>query len=77
LYWFTVEFGICKQNGQLRAFGAGLLSAYGELMHSLSDKPELRPFDPLATSIQKYDDQDFQQIYFVCESFEDMKEKMR
>jgi len=77
LYWFTVEFGLCKQNGELKAFGAGLLSAYGELMHALSSAPEVRPFEPETTALQKYDDQDFQMVYFVCESFEDMKDKMR
>uniref|UniRef100_T1HGU7 phenylalanine 4-monooxygenase n=1 Tax=Rhodnius prolixus TaxID=13249 RepID=T1HGU7_RHOPR len=75
-YWFTVEFGICRQNGKLKAFGAGLLSSYGELEYCLSDKPMLKPFDPPSTAQQKYPITEYQPIYFVAESFEDAKDKM-
>ena len=74
-----MEFGLCKENGEIRAYGAGLLSSFGELLHSLSTKPEIeyRPFNPASASVQAYDDQAYQNIYYVAESFEDAKAKFR
>ncbi|XP_068573296.1 phenylalanine-4-hydroxylase [Cebidichthys violaceus] len=77
VYWFTVEFGLCKQGLEIKAYGAGLLSSFGELQYCLSDKPKILPFDPAKTSLQKYPITEFQPVYFVAESFEDAKEKVR
>ncbi|XP_069760154.1 tryptophan 5-hydroxylase 2-like isoform X2 [Narcine bancroftii] len=76
-YFFTVEFGLCKQEGQLRAYGAGLLSSIGELKHALSDKAIIKPFDPKTTCTQECLITTFQEAYFLSESFEEAKEKMR
>jgi phenylalanine-4-hydroxylase len=46
LYWYTVEFGVVRQQGELRAYGAGLLSSFGELQHAVEEKPDIRKFDP-------------------------------
>ena len=62
IFWFTVEFGICRQGGELKAYGAGLLSSFGELEYCLSDKPELKPFDPEKTALQKYPITEFQPV---------------
>lgn len=75
-FWFTVEFGLCRENGDLKAYGAGLLSSFGELQYALEGTPEIRPFEPSKTALQKYPITEYQPIYYVAESFEDAKEKM-
>lgn len=71
-----MEFGLCRQHGELKAYGAGLLSSFGELEYCLSDKPEVRTFDPEKTGVQKYPITEFQPVYYVTESFESAQMKM-
>uniref|UniRef100_A0A8C9TPI2 tryptophan 5-monooxygenase n=1 Tax=Scleropages formosus TaxID=113540 RepID=A0A8C9TPI2_SCLFO len=76
-YFFTVEFGLCKQEGKLRAYGAGLLSSISELKHALSGSAMIMPFDPQITCKQECIITTFQDVYFVSGSFEEAKVKMR
>ncbi|KAF9347212.1 hypothetical protein BGX26_001287 [Mortierella sp. AD094] len=77
IYWFTVEFGLCRQGDQIRAYGGGLLSSFGELEYCLSDKPEIRPFEPTKVAQQKFPYSEYQPVYFVTESFKDAKMRVR
>ncbi|KAL9984135.1 hypothetical protein ACROYT_G006398 [Oculina patagonica] len=77
LYWFTVEFGLCRQEGNVKAYGAGLLSSFGELQYCLTDEPEKRCFEPEKISVQKYPITKYQPVYFVADSFQSAKEKVR
>ena len=75
VYWFTIEFGVLRENGVLKAYGTGLLSSAGELeeMHDA----ELRPLDLEAASRQEYDPTRFQPVLFCADSFETMYESLR
>jgi phenylalanine-4-hydroxylase len=75
-YWFTVEFGLCRQAGKMKAYGAGLLSSFGELDYCLTDKPEKKPFNPNITGSTKYPITEYQPVYFYTESFKDAAKQM-
>uniref|UniRef100_A0A158Q3K0 phenylalanine 4-monooxygenase n=1 Tax=Dracunculus medinensis TaxID=318479 RepID=A0A158Q3K0_DRAME len=75
-YWFTVEFGICSQNGQRKAYGAGLLSSFGELQYALTNQPEIKDFDAEEITNTIYPITEFQPRYFLAESFVDAKRKL-
>lgn len=77
VYWFSVEFGQCIENGERKAFGAGLLSSFGELEYSMTEEPELLPFDPFVAGKTTYPITTYQPLYFVAESFKDAQERMR
>jgi phenylalanine-4-hydroxylase len=71
LYWYTVEFGLIRTAAGLRIFGAGIMSSTTESVFALeSDSPHRIGFDLERVMRTKYLIDDFQQTYFVIESFE-------
>lgn len=72
-YWFTLEFGAALEDGETKAYGAGLLSSVGEL--DRLGTAELRPYTPEATAATEYDPTMYQPYYFVAASFAEMAER--
>jgi phenylalanine-4-hydroxylase len=73
LYWYTVEFGLVLQQGQPKLYGAGIVSSYSESVFALDDKsPNRIGFDLKRVMQTPYRIDDFQQVYFVIDSFEDL-----
>ncbi len=71
LYWYTIEFGLIREAGQLRAYGAGILSSSGELAYSVqSPEPQRIPLQLERTMRTRYKIDTYQQTYFVIDSFE-------
>ena len=77
IYWFTVEFGLCRQWGEIKAYGAGLLSSFGELEYCLTDKPQRVDFDPNQAALTKYPITEYQPTYYVADSFRSAQDKVR
>jgi phenylalanine-4-hydroxylase len=68
LYWFTLEFGLVEEGAGLRAYGAGLLSSFGELPHAFSDAVDRRPFRLEEVIEQDYAHDRMQDVLFVAPS---------
>ena len=68
LYWFTVEFGMIREQGQLKILGAGILSSIGETEHVISGSAELRPFSLAEVLATPFDPTRMQPTLFVAES---------
>src|SRR3546814_6071062 len=74
LYWYTVEFGLARENGAIKIYGAGILSSFGESHYSLeSAKPRRVDFDLERVLRTRYRTDAFQQGYFVIEHFRDVQ----
>jgi len=71
VFWFSVEFGVVVEDGELRAYGAGILSSFGE-MGQIRDM-ELRPLDLRAMGTADYDITHYQPVLYRAESIHEIE----
>jgi phenylalanine-4-hydroxylase len=69
LYWYTAEFGLVEEHGSPKAFGAGLLSSFGEL-ERFETSAFIKPFDPDEAADRPYDPTDYQSVLYLVPSLE-------
>ena len=74
VFWFSLEFGLVEERGELRAYGAGLLSSFGELQEFQS--ASVRPWDVVAMGTTPYDITTYQPVLFSAPSFEFLTEEL-
>jgi phenylalanine-4-hydroxylase len=74
VFWFTLEFGVVREGADLKAYGAGLLSSYGEIEEF--HRAELRPWDLAQMGRLSYDITRYQPILFVAASFGRMVDEL-
>ena len=73
LYWYTVEFGLIREDAGLRIYGSGIVSSFAESRFALDDpSPNRIGFDIARVMRTEYRIDDFQQNYFVIPSFEEL-----
>jgi len=70
-YWYTLEFGVVREDGAMRVYGAGLLSSFGELGR-FEHETELRPLDLDEIARTPYDPTAYQKVLFVADGFSQM-----
>ena len=74
-FWFTIEFGLMRNDDGLKVYGSGLLSSYGEIAHAV-DSPEVQRYPiQLEWVINQYFEIDhYQPLLFIVDSFDHLFE---
>jgi phenylalanine-4-hydroxylase len=85
-YWYSVEFGLTREGNDIKAYGAGLLSSFGELEYACSptrpaggteDTPEIKQWEPDVAAGLGFPITTYQPTYFVADGLVDAKQRMR
>lgn len=77
MYWFTIEFGLIKENDKLKIYGAGIISSMGETKHCLSEQAIHHDFDVRTIFNTNFRNDIIQERYFVIEAFQQLFESLK
>jgi phenylalanine-4-hydroxylase len=72
VFWFTIEFGVLREDGEVRAYGAGILSSYGEIEEFRG--ADLRPLDLLEMGTLEYDITKYQPVLFCADGMGELED---
>ena len=76
LYWYTVEFGLIRENGRLKIYGGGIISSAGESTYCLNDAVPKIDFDVSRVLSTSYHIDKYQDYYFVIDSYSQLYESI-
>ncbi|MCH2045762.1 MAG: phenylalanine 4-monooxygenase [Saprospiraceae bacterium] len=76
IYWYTVEFGLIRENGQIKIYGAGILSSPGESIYCLSEEANHLEFNIDTILDTPYIKDQFQGQYFIIESYKQLSDSL-
>jgi len=77
LFWFTIEFGLVRESGEIKVYGSGLISSHGDAANALSAHCDRRPFSLDAVFEQHFEIDRLQEVLFVVDSFDQLFDAIR
>ena len=75
LYWYTIEFGLTRENNERKAYGAGILSSFGELQKAMAHE-HVRPYSIDEIISTPFDPTDYQSVLFEVPSLEELEDSL-
>jgi phenylalanine-4-hydroxylase len=76
IYWFTIEFGLIREDGSLKIYGAGIISSKGETEHCLNGMAKKLSFNIQTIFETDYRTDVFQETYFIIDSFDQLYQSL-
>jgi len=72
VYWFTIEFGLLRENGKNKIYGSAIISSLGEMQNVYKEESPKVPFNIREMFITEHNYNSFQSRYFFIDSFDQL-----